>query len=280
MRRAAISLATSQGRYAQGLQRLADSLRRSGFTGEFIGWPPGQFPAGCPPHLDVPFAFKPYCFAEARQRGLEAVLWLDSSSVAVRSLEPLFKQIEERGYFLFKNGRFRVGEWASDLALERLGVSREEALSLPEVNAAVIGLNLKHPLGSAFLDQWHAEAKVGLAFRGVAEGPLTLADYRNVKRNREGRVSAHPRVRGHRHDQTVAGVLAWRLGLELAPRGLQRYEPEHWHIGPETLIVIDRSVARRRSWVAPAGWILADDVKSRLRRLANRVRSVRLWSKT
>ena len=170
--------------------------------------------------MDVPFAFKPYSLAQAREYGAKVLLWLDSSCVAVRPLEPIFEQIERDGYILFTNGRRRVGEWASDAALGTLGLSRDQAMQMPEVNAVVIGLNTSSPLANSFLEMWHRAAHEELAFRGVSDQLRDQKGYEDVKGNRGARVSSDPRVRGHRHDQTVAGVLAARLGMRLSSEGL------------------------------------------------------------
>jgi hypothetical protein len=90
-------------------------------------WRPGSFPVDCPAHIDVPFAFKPYC---------------------------------------------------------------------------------------------HRAAQEGLAFRGVSDQLRDQDDYQNVKWNRGAKVSSDTTVRGHRHDQTVAGVLAARLGMRLSSEWL------------------------------------------------------------
>jgi hypothetical protein len=243
-RRAILSLATKNKHYPEGLLRLHESLLRVGFSGEFMCWPPGSFPAGCPPHREVPFAFKPFCFVEACQRGVDLALWMDAACVAVRSLESLFREIDRRGYLLFRNGRRRLGEWASDEALARFGIGREQAMSIPEVNAATLGLDLRSAVGREFLDRWHAAAQHGVAFRGVPEALRTREDYKAVKSNRARRASADPRVRGHRHDQTVAGILAYRLGLTLTPVGLQAYSSERRRIEPASMIVVDRDTGR------------------------------------
>jgi hypothetical protein len=236
-RRAVISLATDRPGYdyRRRLTRLDASLKRAGFGGEFI-WSP-DLPAGCPDHLDVPFAFKPYCFEAARRAGLESVLWLDSSCIAIRPLDPLFEAIERRGYLLFRNGRHRVGGWASDQALALLGVSREEAMAIDEVNAAAIGLSMTDPTALKFLTEWLAAAQAVVPFRGTTERLMSWKDYRAVKWNQDGRVSADPRVQGHRHDQTVAGVLAHRLDMELVTEGLERY------LATTRFLVLRRSTA-------------------------------------
>jgi hypothetical protein len=212
-----ISLATATGGYGQALRRLEGSVRRVGFDGEFIGWRPGTVPAEWPEHSVAPFAFKPFCLEHARREGRSVLLWIDASSVAVRSLEPLFERIERDGYLLVRNRDYAVGEWASDLALERLGLGREEAFGVPELNAAVVGLDLASPLARAFLTRWLDVARDGVTFRGVAEPLESADDYEAVKWNVAGRVSGDPRVLGHRHDQTAAGVIAHELGLRPTP---------------------------------------------------------------
>jgi hypothetical protein len=259
-RRTVISLATGDKRFSAGLERLGAGLERVGFDGAFEPWQEGRYPSGCPPHLLVPFAFKPYCFAEARDGGAELVLWLDSTCLPVQSLDVLFDELERDGYLLFRNPTFILGEWASDLALERLGVARDDAMRMPEVNAAALGLDLRSEIGNVFLDRWLEEARAGIAFRGVHEPLRGRNDYEAVKSNRRRRVSIDRRVRGHRHDQTVAGVLAAQLGLRLRPAGLQ---PVH-HVRdalPETIVV---NVRRRR---------LRRRLRFAVRRLARRRRA-------
>ena len=187
--RCVISLATVGHPYVQGLRRLEHSLSVTHFSGELVCWRPGEFPSGAPAHRQVPFAFKPYCFAEARRQGFDSVLWLDSSCVALRSLDPVFRQIEREGHVIFRNGSHSVGAWSSDRALDELELSRAQAMKIPEVNAAAIGLGLRHAAALEFLDRWIDAAQGEVAFRGVDEELLTRADYSAVKWNRDGRVS-------------------------------------------------------------------------------------------
>ena len=240
--RCIVSLATDRLFYPVSLDRLGRSVRSVAFSGSFRPWPPGSFPIGCPSPLEVPFAFKPFCLAEAHAQGAGAALWLDSSCVAVRPLDPIFTAIEANGYVLFRNGSYRLGEWASDHTLSEYGLSRERALALPEVNAAAIGLHFGSRIAAEFLESWHEAARAGTAFRGVPEPLQTWDDYEDVKWNRAGRVSADPRVHGHRHDQTVAGILADRLHMELTLDGLEDHLvlEAGRELRPPTAIVIDR----------------------------------------
>jgi hypothetical protein len=243
-RRCVVTLATDDKQYAASLERLEASLTSVGFTGELVSWRGGRFPEGSPSHSDVPFAFKPYCLAEAARGGGELLLWLDAACIAVRPLDPIFDRLDRNGYVLFRNGQHRVGEWASDLALELFGLSREDAMSIPEVNAAALGLNTGSEIGATFLARWFRAASDGVAFRGVASEPGSEPDYLAVKWNRDGLVSADRRVRGHRHDQTVAGLLAAELGMNLMDHGLETYSEERRAIGAKTLIAIGRDAGR------------------------------------
>jgi hypothetical protein len=239
-RRCVISLATETAPFPRALRRLERSIRRVGFRGDIVLWPPGSYPRGCPQHADVPFGFKPFCFAEARQRGYDLVLWLDARCLAIRSLDPIFDQIAGRGWVLFRNRTYALGEWASDLALELLGLSREQALTIPEVNGAAVGLDLTNSVALDFLERWHEIAKDGRAFRGIEQPLRSRAEYLDVKKNRGGKASGDPRVRGHRHDQTVAGILAHRLAMTLTEEGLQTYTPSARGIAPSSRILINR----------------------------------------
>ena len=239
-----VSLAVGEPRFQRGVERLGETLRRVGFDGRFEAW--RTLPPCSPAHLEVPFAFKPYCLDAARADGAERVLWLDSSCVAVRPLDRLFSKIARDGYLLFRNWRFIAGEWAGDAALERFAVTRDEAMGIPEVNACALGVDFRHPTGVAFFERWLHEARRATAFRGTDEPIADEDDYEAIKFNRRQRVSADPQVRGHRHDQTVAGLVAYRLGMRLANHGLGVRPRAPRVSSPRTVIVNLRAARGRR----------------------------------
>ncbi len=220
--RCVVSLATDHRRFPEALARLRESVGRHAPGVLLLAWEHGEFPPGSPDHEDVPFAFKPFALAEARSRGFDSLLWMDAACVAVRSLEPIFDRIESHGHVLFRNGKWRVGEWAAPHALTALGLTRDEAMGMPELNAAAVGLRAEQP----FLDQWLEEARRGTAFRGDKSE--------------------------HRHDQSVAGVLAARLGMQSSPRGLAHLRP-------------GRRVLRRGMRIAIARDLRRDEISSAAR---------------
>lgn len=153
--------------------------------------------------------------------------------------------MEQQGYVLFRNQRRAVGEWASDVALEIFGLSREQAMGVPEVNAAALGLNLRDRVATDFLDRWYETARAGTAFRGVREELRSRRDYGDVKWNRSGRASTDPRVRGHRHDQTVAGILAHLLSMTLSDGWLQAYSRRYPRVRQSSRILNVRDPGAR-----------------------------------
>ena len=254
MRRIILSLATADGHYSGQLDRLAQSLRTARFTGETRFWRPGTLPSDCPPHFESPFAFKPYAFSEVQREGNGLALWLDAACVVVRPLDDVFARIERLGYVFFANGGHHVGEWASDTALAQFAISRDSALAMTEVNAAVIGLNLGHPIAAEFLARWKEAAADGVAFRGQRAQFASRREYLDVKWNHGGRASNDRRVRGHRHDQTVAGILADRLRMTITTEWVEASSGGR-PARPDTIIVIDRDGGRPAAARALAGFV-------------------------
>lgn len=219
MKSCVISLATNDRQYPKGLKRLEQSLKRMKFHGDFIYWD-RVYPSDCPTQLEAPLAFKPFCFLEAKKRGYDLILWIDASGVVVRPLDSIFKTIEQEGYAVFRNNQKSIGEWCSDEALNSFNLTREEALKLPEITGGVIGLNMRNEIAVEFLNRWYEKAIDGITFRGVRDRFANLDDYEDIKWNKTKRVSKDPRVRGHRHDQTVAGIIVSQLGMKILDQGL------------------------------------------------------------
>ena len=120
-------------------------------------------------------------------------------------------QIVKDGYLLLRNGWWS-GEWCSDAALEPLGITREESMTIPHIMACVMGLDLRVERSVEFLEKYYEKANDGVSFIGAWD-------------NKSGQVSKDPRVLGHRHDQTAASVIAWKLGM--------RNWLEHWLVYDE-----------------------------------------------
>lgn len=211
--RCVISLGVGKDVYKACLERLRESLIRTGFDGDFLFWNQ-RFPDGAPSQFEAPFAFKTYCFFVARDLGYEEILWMDPVCVALRSLEPVFALIQANGYVMFNNNYGQMmGQWCSDEALAANGLSRDEAMLIPETPCSVLGLDLRSPLANRFLEGWYQIMSDGVTARGTRQPVDNWEDYMAIFWNKKGRISADPRVGGHRCDQPAAGIVAHRLGM-------------------------------------------------------------------
>lgn len=162
-----------------------------------------ELPPASPDHMAVPYAFKVYALKAARQAGFTTLLWADSSVHPIRSLAPLWEQVKGEGYCIMDNEPWNCGEFTCDTALPVLEIDREEAFAIPQVCATVFALDLTNATAREFFHRYAEHAK-----DGSFSGPWI---------NDQGQASSDPRVKGHRHDQTAASVIAWKMGMKLTP---------------------------------------------------------------
>jgi hypothetical protein len=197
------------GWYPKGQQRLRTSVKKHSPGIDIVEWT-DNYPAGCPPHITVPYAFKPYAFKAAKDQGYTSVLWLDSAAWAVRPLEPFFEAFEQEGHFFQLNG-WRNGNWCSDAALKTLGYTRDEMMEISHIMACIIGLDFTKECAVEFFDEYLRLANDGVTFHGAWK-------------NDQKQVSADDRVLGHRHDQTAASAVIHRLGIPIAKLAALHYQ--------------------------------------------------------
>jgi hypothetical protein len=191
-----ISLGVGQ-RFALGLERLRAGIEFHGFEGDVHLF--DHYPEGIPAHEEIPYGFKPHLFDWAAKQGYESILWCDSACVPVKPMAPIWRALERQGYQLQRSPN-NQGMWIGDSCLEIMGLTRKKAMGMvPSVWATVLGLNMRNKTARKFLSQW-----IEAAEKGAFHGPWT---------NESGEASTDPRVHGHRHDQSVAGILAFRLNM-------------------------------------------------------------------
>jgi hypothetical protein len=182
-----------------------------------------------PTHQQIPYAFKACALKEAVSAGADLLLWCDASILPIRSLEPLWERIERDGYWFSKNG-WNNREWCADSAYPDLfpdtpiSVARQINERIPHVVATAFGLNMKADNGREFLDEYYRLASETRAFCG----PWINTAHPSATPMRQERwrygACGPADVRGHRHDQTAASVIAWRLGMQLTdPPGIFAY---------------------------------------------------------
>ncbi len=242
MSRAVMNVAAEDERFRKGQERLATAVLGQA---EFHGWQ--RLPDGCPSHAERPFAFKAYALREVAKYGATSLLWCDSSILPIRPLEPLWERIERDGYW-FANNAWTNYQWTADIAYpdlfpevyrsnvdaDPISAARLINREIPHVVATAFGISTAHPKGKRFLDEFYRLASETKAFCGPwTNGPVYYDNPRQAP-------CGPPDVLGHRHDQTCASVLAWRLGFRLTE------QPEIYAVkGNETdatILVADGSV--------------------------------------
>lgn len=239
MRRAVVNVATGE-HYLAGQKRLVDALTwQPEPIPDFYGW--DRMPRLWPRHSERPFAFKAFALRQAAEAGVDLLLWCDSCILPIRSLEPLWGRIERDGYWFANNGWDNY-TWTADSAYPDLFRNLYPELAcaanrtIPHVVATAFGLNLRSEIGAAFLAEYYRLASQTNAFCGPSRNSncpdMSLP-------NSDAAPCGPPDVRGHRHDQTVASVLAWRLGMKLTncPE-IFSYPPAH----ESTILLADGSM--------------------------------------
>jgi hypothetical protein len=185
--------------YSAGIDRLERSLLFHGYPGDTLFWR-DQYPPGCPPIEDNPYAFKPYAFAEGFGQGYDVVLWLDASFWAIRNPMPIFDYIIEHGFYFFKSG-YPLSATTTDRILEYTGFIREDLQQVSEFATGAVGLNINNPMGKQFFLAWMKYCKEGL-FAG--HRTYNEAD------------SQHHLFKHARQDQSAASMILHRMGITTA----------------------------------------------------------------
>ncbi|MEO7045098.1 MAG: hypothetical protein ABI091_07290 [Ferruginibacter sp.] len=200
-----VSFADGSANYAKALMRLELSLKQVEFDGRFkgindyghIGSP---FHKGHPE--SVPYAFKAYSIKKAIEEGGRYFLWCDSPVYATKSIQPIFDHIKEHGYLFFDNVGFSIGDYTSDNCINKFGMTRQEAFDSKMLMACVMGFDIENIKAKEFLDKYINAASDGISYIG---------DWSNENLQ----VSNDMRVKGHRHDQSVASILVKQMGLDV-----------------------------------------------------------------
>jgi hypothetical protein len=245
--RAVVNVATG-AHYIKGQERLTEALAE--LDEDYMVWR-DTLPPDSPTHQNVPYAFKAFALEAARKKGHTLLMWADASIVPIAKLDPIWEYAEAHGVWLADNG-WRNSQWTCDLAypelfsyldytvIHNLTDVEDEVLeclkkmnrTIKHVVATAFALDLAHPKGVQFFLEYLRLAKTK-AFCG----PWWNSNGERPEYAKRGGAApcGPPECLGHRHDQTAASVIAWRLGLPLTecPRFFA-YEGER---SDETILV-------------------------------------------
>lgn len=166
-------------------------------------------PEGCPPHEESQYAFKIFALRRAIVAPFRYVLWMDSSFQPIGDMEPLWKHIEEHGFYVPIQGDAKLGAWTSDAALSLFGMSRDDAMGVPLVYSGLVGLDLESRVGKLIWNLW-----LNTYESGTWDGPhFNELPHRRNGAKWYGMCSLDPRCEGHRHDEAALSFVLHSLGL-------------------------------------------------------------------
>lgn len=201
-----LNFANHVGRYGQMQQRLRQALDRVGYTGDILFFNHEEhISLQCPYHKSedpkhhsdgkvVPYAFKAYAMKLSIDRGYDNIIWMDAAVYPSKDITAFIHHIETRGYLFFDNIGFSIGDYTSDACLKKWGWTRDQAFRSPMIMACVMGISRHNATAMEWFAEYYAAATDGVSYLGAWN-------------NLNGEVSEDLRVKGHRHDQSVASII-------------------------------------------------------------------------
>lgn len=201
-----INAAIGSPAYLKGQKRLHNSLVSQGYNGTvgmFDSWPISGY------DRKNRYNIKAACIEYIlRQNQHRYIVWMDASVVAVSNVDPLFDEIERKGYYLGSSG-YKASHTCTDAQLKAAGIDRTQAEDIPDTATGCFGIDMQGPKRQFLLD-WVDWAKAGL-FSG---------DRLHNKADSED-----PRYYFGRQDQSAATLLAHIHNMPLDYSGLSQYWP-------------------------------------------------------
>jgi hypothetical protein len=194
-----VNFANHFGWYQRGQGRLRKSIVEHAPETPFVGLSSFEH-IDSPTHAEVNYAFKPLAMFQAYRQGFDGLVWLDASCWLRKAPAGILEKVNTDGHLFFYN--CSAGTWTSDVCLGHFGLTRDEAMQIPMIQACIMGLNLNYPPAVELLNR--------LAGKARAHPEIFHGDWSNDR----GTISKDPRCRGHRHDQSVASILIHQINRE------------------------------------------------------------------
>jgi hypothetical protein len=185
--------------YVKEQHRLVETVRKFGYnmytynSFEYIDSPTQE---------QSPYAFKLHAIEKVRHMGHDIVIWVDSTVRLIRPIDSLIPKIQAVGVYLPTDG-LRTGNWVNDKTLNYFNMTRDHAMEMYSIHAAVMAFDFRTQPACNFIDEMFKCEKAGL-FKGNWN-------------NNNFTESNDPRCRGHRHDQSCADLVSRKLNIAHQP---------------------------------------------------------------
>lgn len=196
-----VAVSDPQSWYRKGQQRLIDSLIVQGNKSHY------DFTTMENSVYGNPYADKIMSIYNAYKNGYKYILYLDCSIKAIKSTEPIWNYIEEKGYYLYESGE-NCAQTCNDHCLSCYGITRDSAENMIEGATNVFGISLETDFGQQFIEDIAKSVSNG-AVNGV----------KNPTEEERLMESADPRFKYHRVDQSVISLVAGKLNLPMEKEG-------------------------------------------------------------
>jgi len=163
-------------------QKIRESLEISGYNGFFYLFNGGfPNPTGIEmKYIGVPYCFKIFMMLEAKKKGFENIIWIDSACISLNNPEKLFNILEKK-YVLFNicyNNQYtqmvfsRTRELLNKLNKNNI----EEAYYL---NTIVFGLNVSAEPITKIIEEYYEMVNIGLPFLSIFPEEIVLSSLFN-----------------------------------------------------------------------------------------------------
>lgn len=162
--------------YPHGIDRLTKSLNYHGYWGDTFVWQ-DEYPTKTMSHDDDPYAFKLGAFDFAFERDKTHVLYVDSSFWAIRPVMEIFDFMNDKGVFAFRTG-YSAGQTCTDKLLNWAGITRDDAMEIPEFAGGAIGFNMHNPHAQTVYATWKRMMNAGLFRNSRSWDPIDSTDPR------------------------------------------------------------------------------------------------------
>ena len=188
--------------YVKEQKRLIDTVRKFGYN---IYTYNSFEHINSPTHTESPYAFKLYAIDRVRDMGHDIVIWVDSISRLLRPIDSWIPKIEAAGVYLATD-ELRAGNWVNDKTLNYFEMTRDDAMEMYNIHAAVMAFDFRTRNAVTFMEEMFKCEKAGL-FKGNWNNDA-LTESQDL------------RCKGHRHDQSCAELVSRKLNISHQPRVL------------------------------------------------------------
>ena len=222
--------------FVLGANRLKSCLDKTRFDGEFIA--ETQYPPECPTQEEASYGFKAFIIEKALMTN-DLILYLDSSAVVLKSLNPVFNKIQSDGYFFPQQPHF-LGQQCHERVLKDFNVPRARAMKMPTQLGNIIGISKECQLAIKWVAMFKEKALDGYSLHKAG------GQYDEINK------SPHLGMYGHRQ-QAVTSLIAHKLGMNIQPSPWVTERPylnepyiKEKFVTPDTIIWIDRKYVKRK----------------------------------